>query len=169
MKKQIRQNIDVTKCNAYSGTAYLYAAISVKDRSVFATNMDSSSDREIPCDKKGGIIVLPREVNDVQGLINWAMQRFPSFENITPGKVSNDKYAHKQDLEGWKIGDFLKGHYTGKNGEVYSEGSLAVEIIGVSDDTLLEIAEELSRAFEKKTVLVKFYAERNRLLFVNGE
>lgn len=173
MKRLIRDNIDVSRCNAYSGTAHLYAAIRVAGSPIFATNIESAVDWEVPEDEKGGIIVFSQEVNAVQlsknKLINWAKQKLATFKHKTSGKAAIDKIAQSHDLVGWTIGNFLKGRYTGKNGKVYSEDSLSVEIIGVSEDTLIQIAEELCRAFDQETVLVKSYSERNRILFVNGD
>ena len=173
MKKLIRPNIDYNKCNAYSGTAHLYAAIKVEGRPILATNIDSAVDWEVPDDEKGGIIVFSQEINAVKlsenKLVNWIKQKVATFKNKASGKSTIDKIAQDHDLVGWTIGNFLKGRYTGKNGKVYSEDSLSVEIIGVPDDTLIKIAEELCRAFNQETVLVKSYSERNRILFVNGD
>lgn len=173
MKKLIRSDIDYAKCNAYSGLAYLYASISVKGKPIIATNIDGAVDWEVPDDEKGGIIVFSQEINAVKlsenKLVNWIRQKAATFKNKTSGKSTIDKIAQSHDLVGWTIGNFLKGRYTGKNGKVYSEDSLSVEIIGVSDDTLITIAEELCRAFNQETVLVKTYSERNRILFVNGD
>ena len=153
MKNSIRQNIDVSKCNAYSGTAYLYAAISVEERPAFATHKASTTDREVSGNKKGGIIVFSQNVNVDQQY----------------GRTAIDMTMQKQNMVGWTIGYFFKGRYTGKHGEEYSEGSISVEIIGISDDTLMEVAEELCRVFEQKTAMVKVYSERNRILFVDGK
>jgi hypothetical protein len=173
MKMYLKPNIDTRRCNAYSGTAHLYAAISVTGKPIFATNIDNAIDWEVPDDEKGGIIVFSQEVNAVQlsqnKLVNWVKQKLSTFKNKTAGKATIDKIAQKHDLVGWTIGNFLKGRYTGKNGKVYSEDSLSVEIIGVPDDTLIQIGEELCRAFDQETVLIKFYSEKNRIAFVNGD
>lgn len=173
MKKLIRPSIDSGRCNAYSGLAHMYAAIKVEGRPIFATNIDGAIDWEVPDDEKGGIIVFSQEVNAVKlsqnKLVNWIKQKVATFKHKTSGKSRIDEIAQHHDLVGWTIGNFLKGRYTGKNGKVYSEDSLSVEIIGVSEDTLIEIAEELCRAFDQETVLVKSYSARNRIMFVNGD
>jgi len=173
MKRYIKDNINLDRCNAYSGTAYLYAAISVKNRPILATNIEGGIDWEVPEDEKGGIIVFSQEVNAVQlsanKLVNWIKQKLATFKNKTKGMSDIDKIAQKHDLVGWTVGNFLKGRYTGKNGQTYSEDSLSVEIIGVSDDTLIEIGEELCRAFQQETVLIKTYSGKNRVMFVNGD
>ena len=173
MKKLIRPDIDYNKCNAYSGTAYLYAAIHVEGMPIYATNIEGGVDWEVPEDEKGGIIVFSQEVNAVQlhknKLVNWFKQKLATFKNKAKGLSDIDKIAQKHNLVGWTVGNFLKGRYTGKNGQVYSEDSLSVEIIGVTEDTLIAIGEELCRAFKQEAVLVKSYSEKNRILFVNGD
>ena len=173
MKKDIRQNVDVSRLNAFSGAAYMYAAISVKDRPIFASSFDGTSDREGFADKKGGIIVFPRKENADQPsknkLIYWARQRLSSYKDKTSGETAKDALSQRHNLVGWTIGNFFKGRYKGEDGEVYSEDSLSVEIIGASDASIIELAEELCRAFAPKSVLVKSYSERNRIFLVNGE
>ena len=55
--RYVKPNLDISMCNAYSGTAYLYAAISTKGSPIIATNIDSALDWEVAEDMKGGIIV----------------------------------------------------------------------------------------------------------------
>lgn len=173
MKKLIRSNIDTNRCNAYSGTAYLYAAIKVEGNPIFATNIESAIDLEFEPDALGGIIVFSQDVNAVQmsenKLINWFKQKFATLKNRATGRATIDKIAQDNKLVGWTIGNFLNGRYTGKNGQVYSEKSLSVEVVGVTDEKLQKIAEELCRAFNQETVLVKTYSEKNRVFFVNGD
>ena len=173
MKRYIRQNIDFDKCNAYSGTAHLYSAIRVEGRPIFATNIDGAIDWEVHDNEKGGIIVFSQDINAVQlskkKLINWVKQKVATFKNKASDRSTIDKIAQGHDLVGWTIGNFLKGRYTGKNGKVYSEDSLSVEIIGVSDEKLQKIAEEICRAFNQETVLVKTYFKKNRVFFVNSD
>ncbi len=149
MKQNIRPDIDHKKCNAYSGTAFMYAAIKTENRPVFAANTESAKDREVPDDMKGGIIIFPQGAD-------------APLSDI--GKI-----AQKYDPAGWTIGEFFKGRYTAKNGKVYSEDSLSVEITGVSDDALIETGEELCRAFSLESVLIKAYSERNQIFIVNGD
>ena len=173
MKMDIRQNIDVRRCNAYSGIAYLYAAISVKDRPVFATSIDGAADGTVPDAEKGGIIVFSREMDSAflseDRLVNWVRQRFSTFKYKDSSEVAVDKGVQEHVHAGWTVGHFFKGNYIGGNGEAYSEDSVSVEIIGVADDALIKTAEELCRVFTGETVLVKMYSERNRMFFVKGE
>ena len=148
MKQHIRPDIDYKKCNAYSGLAHMYAAISVENSPVYATNIDSANKREIPDDMKGGIIIFPQGVEAVLSEIK--------------------KIAKKQEPAGWTIGKFFKGRHTAKNEKVYSEDSLSVEIIGLSDDALIETGEYFCREFKQKSVLIKAYSEKNQIFLVSG-
>ena len=144
--KVLKPNINLDRCNAYSALAHMYAAISVENRPVFATVIKAATKREVPDDMKGGIIVFPQgadaELSDIKQIVQ------------------------KHDTAGWTIGSFFKGHLTRKDGIVYSEDSLSVEIIGVSVDALTDAATDFYTSFSLKSVLIKYYAERNRILVV---
>lgn len=146
MRSHIKPNINPNRFNAYSSTAYMYAAISTKNSPVFATSIKDTSDSSVPADMKGGIIILP----------SGAVVVLSELESI----------VQKHDPAGWTTGRFFKGRYTAKNGNVYSEDSLSVEIIGLSDDELTETAEELCRTFSLDSVLIKSYTERYQIYIV---
>lgn len=157
MKRPLKPNIDHNGCNAYSALAHLYSAIRVEGNLVFATNIDGASDREVPDDMKGGIIVFAQEENELQ----LSTDKFISW--------IKDKTALNDGVVCWTIGRFLRGRYFGNIGKVYSEESLSVEITGISDDALAETTEELCKTFNQVDVLIKMYSGRNRIIIVNGE
>ena len=165
--------LNLNRLNAYSATRQVYASISVDRKSIVATNIDASIKWEVPEDEKGGIIVFSDEVNAVKlsnnKLVNWLKQKYATFSNKSKRNKVVDKIAQDNDLVGWTVGKFLKGRYTGDDGNTYSENSVSVEIIGVDFDKLVSIAEELCRAFQQESVLVKDYSTKNRILFVDGE
>ena len=144
--KRLKPHINPDRCNAYSGLAHMYTAISVEKRPVFATDIKAAAKREVPDDMKGGIIVFPQGADAVLSDIKRIIQ--------------------KHDPAGWTIGRFFKGRYSRNDGIVYSEDSLSVEIIGVPDDALIKTAEAFCRAFYQKTVLVKVYSVRNQIIVV---
>ena len=146
MKRHIKPNINPNRCSAYSSTAYMYAAISTKNSPVFATNIKNTADSSVPADLKGGIIILP------------------SGADVAPSEI--EKNAQKHNPAGWTTGKFFKGRYTRGNGKEYSEDSLSVEIIGITDNELTETAEELCKAFNLESVLIKSYLERNQIYIV---
>ncbi len=145
MERDLIPGINIDRCNAYSVLAHMYAAISVEKGTVFSTSK-VSVESKVPDDMKGGIIVFPQGADTVLSDIKRIIQ--------------------KNDPAGWTIGRFFKGRHEGKNRELYSEESLSVEIIGISDDALIETSEDFCRAFDLKSVLIKSYAERNRIFVV---
>ena len=146
MKSHIRSNRIISRCNAYSGTAHLYAAISVENGHVFVTNNKGTTYRDVSDDMKGGIIV------------------FPIGSDVVLSDIK--KLVQKHNPAGWTIGRFFKGCRPGSYRDSYSEDSLSVEITGVSDDALEGIGNEFCRLFNLKSILIKSYAERNRLLIL---
>jgi hypothetical protein len=124
----------------------MYSAISAENRPVLATYIKVKTDREVPADMRGGIIVFPKAA-DVM---------LSDLERIVP----------RHEPLCWTVGKFFSGRYTDKNGQVYSEDSLSVEIIGISDDELTETTEELCRTFSLDSVLIKSYTERYQIYIV---
>ncbi len=138
MTGPIRQDINYTRCNAYSAMAHMYSAISVEGRQVIDTNrIGMPVDQEVSDDPKGGIIVFPQEVIDIQ-------------------------LSGYKDLS-WSLGRFFKGRYTDKN----SDDSLCLEITGITEASLIEIAEELCKTLNQESALIKSNSERNRILLVD--
>ena len=142
MTGPIRQDINYTRCNAYSAIAHMHSAISVEGRQVIDTNrIGRPADQGVSDDPKGGIIVFPQEEIDIQ-------------------------LAGYKDLS-WSLGRFFKGRYTDKNGKVYSDDSLCLEITGITEASLIEIAEELCKTLNQESALIKSNSERNRILLVD--
>ena len=143
----MRHDIDI-KCCAFSGKAYMYSAIKTDGRPIFASNIEDSSVGEVPDGKKGGIIVFPQSDDSqlsADKLAKWLKERFSTSA-------------------GWSVGNFQHGCHYSKNGKVYSDESLSVEITGITDEALIETGEELCRAFNHDDVLIKLYSDRYRFV-----
>ena len=69
------------------------------------------------------------------------------------------------DIFAWTVGKYFHGRYKAKNGTIFDENSISVELLNVSVDTIISFAEELCKEFSQETVLVKLYGE-DRILFV---
>lgn len=127
-------------------------------------------DWDVPTGEKGGIVVFSTDVNavdlDNNKFINFFKQKIATIINRFRATSKIDKIANKNDLVGWTIGHHLDGRYKAKNGQNYGENSLSVEIIGVSYDRLVAIAEDLCRAFRQESVLCKSW-DNGKVLFVN--
>lgn len=147
----MRHDIEIKYC-AFSGKAYMYSAIKTDGRPIFATNNEESSVGEVPDDTKGGIIIFPQS-DDVQlsadKLADWIKERFSTSA-------------------GWSVGNFMNGRHYRKNGKVYSEKSLSVEITRITDEALIETGEELCRAFNQDDVLIKLYSDRSRFVLCDS-
>ena len=121
---------------------------------------------------RGGIIVFSEEVNAISlsknKIINWIKQRLATLGNRVFRNKKIDKLGKKYELPGWTVGYYLHGRYISKDGSVFDEKSLSVEIIGLSTDTMIEIAEDICRDFQQETVLLKDYSS-GRVMFIDGE
>ena len=73
--KRLKPHINPDRCNAYSALAHMYAAISVENRPVFATDIKATTKREVPDDMKGGIIVFPQGADAVLSDIKRIIQK----------------------------------------------------------------------------------------------
>lgn len=120
--------------------------------------------------QKGGIIVFSTDVNAVEldpnRLRNWIKQKLSTIKNRLSFTSKIDKIADRHSLVGWTIGRFLDGRYKAKNGKMFGENSLSLEIIGVDFKELISIAEELCVSFKQESVLVKDFS-KGRILFVD--
>lgn len=148
----MRKDIIINRCTAYSSTAHIYAALRVDDRRVLATNIEDRSTREIPDDMKGGIVVFAQK----EGISQLSAEKLADW-------IKN-KTLQEDGFVGWSVGKFFPGRYFCKNGKVYSDENYSVEIIGISDDALIEIGEDLCRAFNQDSVLIKLYSDSNRFI-----
>lgn len=114
---------------------------------------------------RGGIIVFSTDVNAVEldknKIINKIKQVITTFKN----RLKKDTIIHNvmnkfndkggEYIGAYSVGNFFKGKYVGDNGEMYNERSLAVEINGLSSESLLKVAEMIAQEFMQETVLVK--------------
>ena len=122
---------------AYNGFGYLAHSIRYDENKVICSSDNLLAEVDSR-NKLGGIIVLPANINDIP--------------------KCNDIFA-------WTIGKYLNGRYKTKDGTIFDENSISVELLNVSIDTIISFAEELCKEFSQETVLVKLYGE-DRILFV---
>lgn len=122
---------------AYNGFGYLAHNIRYDENKVvcFSDNLPNEDTNK---NRLGGIIVLSANINAI-----------PKCDN---------------EFE-WTVGKYLHGRYKAKDGTVFDENSISIELINVSTDTIISFAEELCKEFSQETVLVKLYGE-DRILFV---
>lgn len=114
---------------------------------------------------RGGIIVFSTDVNAVEldrnKILNKIKQIITTYKNrFNRGSIIHNivnKFNEKgeEHIGAYSVGNFFKGKYVGDNGEMYNEKSLAVEINGLSSESLLTVAEMIAQEFMQETVLVK--------------
>ena len=122
---------------AYNEFGYLAHSIRYDENKVICSS-DNLLAEDDSRNRLGGIIVLSTNINDIP--------------------KCNDIFA-------WTVGKYLHGKYKAKDGTIFDENSISVELLNVSIDTIISIAEELCKEFSQETVLVKLYGE-DRILFV---
>lgn len=64
--------------------------------------------------------------------------------------------------------NFLNGQYKSNDGRIFDENSLNIEIVGISSETLISIAENICKDFDQECVLVKDYSD-NQIYLVNSK
>lgn len=159
--------------NAYSTSKYLYKQIVRENVKYNYEGVILSEGVDYTFDPKnlGGTIVFSTDVNAIEAsknkIVNWVKQKVATLNNRLHAVNRIDRIAQKYDLAGWTVGKGLSGRYTAKNGKVFGENSISVDIIGISTETLLEIATELCNLFNQEAVLVKDYTN-NDIYLVNG-
>ena len=123
-------------------------------------------------DHKGGIIVFSTDVNAVKmsenAIANWIKQKLTTLkQRLMHKKIMTDTIKKYDEVYGFTIGNFMSGRYKSNNGKIFDEHSMSVEIIGITRETLFEIADELMRAFNQESVLVRDY-ESGNIAFINN-
>jgi len=136
------------------------------------SNVDNELTEEIDSEfkDKGGIIVFSVDVNAVEltknKLVRFIKNKIETTKNILfKSSKINKIIKNNPEVYGVTIGNFVKGRYKAKDGSLYDETSLSIEIIGISSDVLNKVAEELAKEFKQETVLVKNYDE-NKIYLV---
>ncbi len=114
------------------------------------------------CDraKKGGIIVFPYASNETQlspdDIADWFEKKMIDIKN----HYSKKSATANQDLAPWTVGKYLSGSYVSDHRDLFIEYSLSLEVIGIKSDTLYKMAEEMSKDFGYKSILVNDYNTR---------
>ena len=122
---------------AYNEFGYLAHSIRYDENKVICSS-DNLLAEDASRNRLGGIIVLSANINDIPKC---------------------------NDIFFCLVGKYLHGRYKAKDGTIFDENSISVELLNVSIDTIISFAEELCREFSQETVLVKLYGE-DRILFV---
>jgi len=119
---------------------------------------------------KSGIIVFSTDVNAADLSKNKVKNLFSKKWKTITNRIMKDKKMAKhikskfKEIGAFSIGNFFKSRYI-KNGKVFDEKSISIEILGVPSKVLIRLATEIARKFDKDTVLLKDYeTDRNILI-----
>lgn len=133
---------------------------------------ESQVQEPLPYNMRGGIITFSTDMNSTilsnDKVINFLKQKIVTIVNRITAIKKIDKVAQNFKLKGWTVTKGLHGKYIDrKNGVVFDEKSLSVELAGISTDVLLDVAENLCNEFKQQSVLIKSY-ENNNIWFISG-
>ena len=113
--------------------------------------------------EKGGIIVFSTDVNAVSQsdnkIVDWVTKKWKTLRNRLLKGGMLDKVADRNGVSAMTVGKFLQGRYKSNNGSVFTENSVSVEVLGVDDKTLFQMAEDICKDFDQECVLVKSYKD----------
>lgn len=98
-------------------------------------------------DLRGGIIVLPTDVNVLNG-----EEKLEKYKKTLSNLFNNN---HGERLYSYSIGHAFHGKYQGDDGKMFDDKSVTFEINGTSCKSLLKLAELVAKIFDQETVLVK--------------
>lgn len=117
----------------------------------------------------GGMIVFSTDVNSTTLSDNkfkdFILKKYKTLKNRLTAKKVLDKIRRKNDIYAWTIGKYFQGVYTGDNGKTFTENSIVVDVIGITQKQLFELAEQFCEAFNQESVLVKF---QNNVWFIRS-
>ncbi len=181
---------------AYSASRHLYQTI--KTENIIASNWSKLEKTVDWLDNKyktGGVIILSIDegtiVPDGKEFIDWTEKLTETVNNrLSSASKSNKKENNnfiskiknklfKKDkiddstnelIKNWTIGKFLTSgtYYCCSDNTVFDKDSLSLELLGISLQTLVKIAEVLCRTINQKNVVVKDY-NNTKILYVNGK
>lgn len=165
------EELKVSEKGVYSSSRWLFNALSGVKIKLYST-VKEGVDYTFAPNKKGGLITLSTDVNAISlnenKIINWVKQKVANLQNkLTKDKKINS-IGQKYNLDAWTVGKSLSGRYTAKNGRVFDENSISIEVIGIDSNELLSIAEELCIMFLQESVLVKDYST-GKVFLVSAE
>ena len=132
---------------------------------------DSISD-VIASDKKGGVITFSTDINAVRlrenRLINFLKQKLSSIVNrFLVNKKTTKLLEENDDVFAWSIGNFFKGRYKDRNGKVFDETSISIQILGIDSKTLCKVAEGICDTFRQECVMVLDF-DGNKVYFIDS-
>ena len=121
---------------------------------------------------KGGVIVFAAdgetaELHDNR-LINDIRQFVETLKNGNGKDTNRFDMGDDECIGAFSLGNFFKGRYVADNGVVFTDKSVSLAVSGLMSESLLRLAEIVSTAFGRVTVLVKDL-NKNKIYLVDAE
>lgn len=140
----------------------------------FAGPMLEARQSSLPSGLRGGMIVFSVDVNavlpDAKTLLDkvkhWLTGTIESLRNRYRTNEKIQAILRDYGVSGVSIGPYFRGYYRSDAGKVFSEKSIAIEMMMIDSATLEKIATELAIQFKQETVLVKDYND-NEIYFAD--
>lgn len=134
-------------------------------------------DYEFPKEELGGIVTFSTDVNAMIPDGNTAFEKIKVLikrklstwiNRLKKSKKIEDTVMKTYGITNVSIGNFFKGKYTANSGKIFDENSLSVEMIGIPESVLNDIARDLCKTFNQETVLVKNHINKS-IYLVNSK
>jgi hypothetical protein len=173
----INENISMQVSRNNEEKLYLKQSSNIYFRLPNMKEMKEGVDFEWQEKEFGGMIIFSVVVNatiknkdDFFSKIKaWFKKNAMTLDNILKkDSIINSIMSENPTVAGFNVGNFFRGRYVNPKNreEIFDEKSMSIEIIGITRESLIKVAEEIARAFNQETVLVKSYSD-NKILLVN--
>lgn len=120
----------------------------------------------------GGAIVFSTDVNSIElsrcGFKNWLVQKYKTLTNRFKSRKTLDILRRKNDISAWSVGRGFRGIYTGKNGRIFDENSIVINIVGQKFRKVVKVAKEICEESNQECVMVRDY-ETNQVYFIDKD
>lgn len=125
----------------------------------------------------GGDIVFSTDVNSIElskcGFKDWLVQKYNTLTNRFKSRKILDSLWKKNDwkkndINAWTASRGFRGIYTGKNGKIFDEKSIVINIVGQKFRKVVKVAKEICEEFNQECVMVKD-CETNQVYFIDND
>lgn len=109
---------------------------------------------------KSGVIILPVPRNSIEmnkdQLSKYLIKNLNTIENYLFKEKNIETILQKDDVfVGYSIGNIFNGRYHSRNGQLYSNDSIAIELINLDFDEIVSVADNLKKEMNLESILVK--------------
>lgn len=118
-------------------------------------------------EKKGGVIILPAPINsdrmDKNELSKYLIKNLDLINDYLFKQKNIDYILQRDTIVGCSIGNFFNGRYYSRNGQLYSNESITIELVDLDFDEVVAIAENLCKQMKQNSVLVRDNSQFNMI------